>query len=169
MRLDPSIALAHDDYTEAIREYPGFAQEYYKRGNTQRRKGNYEQAVRDYAEAVRLNPGHAAAYNVRAWTLYLLGRNEEAIEDAERAVALTPKNVYHLGTRGHVMAALGRQKDALATFERAMAVGDPDWIESYQKALKRHGYYKAAIHGEYDPATRAALLACLLVGCRVIE
>ena len=67
------------------------------------------------------------------------------------------------------MAALGRRKEALATVEQAMAVTDSDWIESYQKALKRHGYYKGGIHGEYDPATRAALVACLLVGCRVIE
>jgi hypothetical protein len=67
------------------------------------------------------------------------------------------------------MAALGRRKEALAAFQRAMAVGDPNWIESYQKALKRHGYYSGGIHGEYDPATRAALVACLLAGCRVIE
>jgi tetratricopeptide (TPR) repeat protein len=169
VRLNASIALAYDDYTEAIREFPGFALKYYMRGITQHRRGNYEQAVRDYADAVRLNPGFAAAYNDRAWTLYLLGRNGEALDDIGRAVTLASGNASHLGTQGHVLAALDRRQDALAAFEQAMAVADSDWIESYQTALKRHGYYTGRIHGEYDAATRAALGACLQAGCRVMD
>ena len=104
-----------------------------------------------------------------AWALYLLERHEEVLGDAERAVSLAADNADYLGTEGHVLAALGRRQDALAAFERAMAVADTGWVGLYQEALTGHGYYSGAIHGAYDPATRAALQACLEAGCRLIE
>ncbi len=110
-----------------------------------------------------------AATSAGARALYLLERHEEALGDAERAVSLAVDNADYLGTEGHVLAALGRRQDALAAFERAMAVADTGWVGTYQEALTGHGYYNGAIHGAYDPATRAALQACLEAGCRLIE
>jgi tetratricopeptide (TPR) repeat protein len=169
VRQDPSIALAYNDYVEAIHRDVRLAQDHFDRANSHRRKGNYSQAIQDLDEAIRLNPGLAAAFNVRAWILYLLKRNEVALPDAERAVSLAPNVVYNLGTKAHVLAALGHWTDSLAVFNQALTVADAKWIKSYQKALKRHGYYEGRVDGVSNPAISAALEACLKAGCRVIE
>ncbi len=166
--LDPSIARNSENYTGVELPKLNTAQSY-KQGNKFLRKGNYEEAVWHYTEALRLDPSYASAYNARGWALYLMGRNAEALADAERAVALAPTSAYHFGTQGHVLAALGRTLEALAAFERGMAVGDGRWIGDYQKALTRHGYYKGDSDGDYDPAVRVALEACLEAGCRVVR
>ena len=58
---------------------------------------------------------------------------------------------------------------ARAGFERAMRVGGANRVREYQEALAGHGYYRGAIDGAYGPNTRAALVACLEAGCRLLE
>ena len=69
-----------------------------------------------------------------------------------------------------MLAALGRRNEALGEFERAMRVGGADRVRKYQEALAKHGYYRGAIAGgAYKTQTRAALVACLDAGCRLVE
>ena len=126
-------------------------------------------AIWHYDEAIRLDPNHASAHNARAWTLYTAGHNEDALPSAERAVSLAPGNAWNLGTKGLILAALGQWQAALTAFEQGLTVAEEDWIKSYQKALKKHGYYKGNSNGDYNSATRAALEACLQASCRVIK
>ncbi len=119
---------------------------------------------------LRIDPGDAFAYNNRAWALYLVGSNTEALGDADRSLSLRPGDAPTIDTRAHVLAALGRRGEALGEFERVMRVGGADWVRTYQEALAKHGYYRGAIDGgAYRPQTRAALVACLEAGCRLLE
>ncbi|MFQ5567944.1 MAG: peptidoglycan-binding protein, partial [Paracoccaceae bacterium] len=105
----------------------------------------------------------------RAWVLYLEGRNTEALGDVERSLSDRPDFLDAIDTRAHVLAALGRRGEALAEFERVMQLGGANWVRSYQGALAEHGYYRGAIDGVYGPEVRAALVACLEAGCRLLE
>jgi peptidoglycan hydrolase-like protein with peptidoglycan-binding domain len=68
-----------------------------------------------------------------------------------------------------VLAALGRNLEAIAEFERVIQTGGADWVRTYQEALQMHGRYQGAIDGTYDANTRAALNACINVGCRLMK
>jgi peptidoglycan hydrolase-like protein with peptidoglycan-binding domain len=50
-----------------------------------------------------------------------------------------------------------------------MQAGKADFVRMYQEALARHGYYRGTIDGAYGAGTRAALVACLDAGCRMLE
>jgi tetratricopeptide (TPR) repeat protein len=160
---------AIEDFTQVLRLDPGDAEAYYDRGNSYRIVGDYARAIEDYDQALRLEPGDAETYNNRAWTLYLVGRNAEALRDVDRSLSLVPERESHIDTRAHVLAAMGRQSEALAEFERAMEAGGADQVRSYQEALVKHGYYRGAVDGVYGPQVRAALVACLRAGCRLLD
>jgi tetratricopeptide (TPR) repeat protein len=163
-------ARAIEDYDQALRLDPGIAYAYYKRGNAYGHLGEYSRAIEDYDQALRLDPDYANAYNNRAWALYLLGRNTEALGDVDRSLSLRPGDPVIIDIRAHVLAALGRRNEALGEFERVMRVGGADWVRKYQEALAKHGYYRGAVDGgAYRPQTRAALVACLEAGCRLLE
>ena len=159
-------ALAIADYDQALRLDPGYARAYNGRAVVYSALGEHARAIENYDRAVRLDPGY---YNNRAWALYLLGRNAEALVDVERALSRDPRDIDIIDTRGHVLAALGRPGEARGAFERAMRVGRAKTVRKYQRALAAHGYYRGAIDGSYGPKTRAALVACLEAGCRVLE
>ena len=50
-----------------------------------------------------------------------------------------------------------------------MQISGANRVRKYQEALAGHGYYRGAIDGAYGPNTRAALVACLDAGCRLLE
>jgi tetratricopeptide (TPR) repeat protein len=160
---------AIEDYDEALRIDPRHALAYNNRGNAYSYLGEYRRAIEDYDQALRHDPGHAWTHNNRAWALYLLGRNAQALDDVEQSLSLGHGDANAFDTRAHVLAALGRTRAALASFERAMRFGRAGRVRAYQEALAKHGFYRGAVDGAYGPETRAALVACLNAGCRVIE
>ena len=54
----PDRAL--EDYDQAIRLNPSYAEPHYNRGNVYLATGQYDRAIEDYDQAVRLNPNYAA-------------------------------------------------------------------------------------------------------------
>ena len=42
-------------------------------------------------------------------------------------------------------------------------------MRKHQEALAKHGYYRGAIDGVYTAQTKAALVACVEAGCRVLK
>jgi tetratricopeptide (TPR) repeat protein len=56
---------ALQDYTEAIRLKPDYADAFYNRGVARRAKGDVDGALQDYTEAIRLKPDYADAFNNR--------------------------------------------------------------------------------------------------------
>ena len=76
------------DYDQAIRLKPYFANAYYNRGNAYALLKDYSRAIQDYNEAIRLNPDFAEAYYLRGVTYGNLGQPPRAIQTEENENAL---------------------------------------------------------------------------------
>jgi tetratricopeptide (TPR) repeat protein len=175
---------AIQDYDEAIRLDPGDAGSYYNRGLARQALGNDDLAARDYGEAIHLDPSLARTHKNYTGSitqslgflanLDFLPGSGSAQSYYDRGDAQRREGNFEKAAASYAEAVqrdpdYAAAYDARAAFERAMAVADTGWVGTYQEALTRHGYYHGAVNGAYDPATRAALQACLEGGCRVIE
>jgi tetratricopeptide (TPR) repeat protein len=79
---------AMTSYNQAVRNDPGGAWVYNRRGNAYRRSGHYQRAIQNYNEAIRRAPKFAESYAGRAFAYTLLSKDEKAQEDIARAVEL---------------------------------------------------------------------------------
>ncbi len=80
--------LAIRDFTEALRQRPGYVTAYFNRGLTYIKLERYEDGIEDYTSAIALAPDHPGAHVQRALAYTLLGRDEEAEADLARAIEL---------------------------------------------------------------------------------
>ena len=80
---------AIEEYDEAIRLNPEFADAYYNRGAAYGRLGQFQLAIEDCDEAIRLDPENAFAYLLRGAVYSDMGRPIEARADLETAITLT--------------------------------------------------------------------------------
>ena len=169
--LDPALRINGCKAVILSGEWQGkdLAPAYSLLGNGYRAIDDLATAIDSYGEALILDPGIASVYNNRAMALYILGRNDEALNDVNQSMALGPGSAGVIDTRAHVLVAMGRWREGLSEFERAIEVGGPDFVQMYQEALIRHGYYSGTASGVYDPTTWAALTDCLEAGCRLLE
>lgn len=167
---------AIEDFDQALEFNPDHLVTYNNRGSAYTHLGEHRRAIEDYDEALRRDPNYASArynrgndHNRLAWAQYLEGRNAEALVDVDQALLDRPGYAAALDTRAHVLAALGRSDEATTEFERAIEAGEAKFVRLYQEALVAHGFYHGSINGSYDAETRAALIACLKIACRVLE
>jgi tetratricopeptide (TPR) repeat protein len=80
--------LARCDFTEAIRLDPNFTSAYSSRGETYRKKGQYDAVISDCNEAVRLDLNNTWAYGICGRVYKQLGQKNQAIQDFEKALNL---------------------------------------------------------------------------------
>ncbi|MFN7660330.1 MAG: tetratricopeptide repeat protein, partial [Dolichospermum sp.] len=67
------IKGAIEEYNQALKLRPDFAEVYYKRGISRYKLGDLKGANLDYNQAIRLNPNYAGVYNHRGFTRHDLG------------------------------------------------------------------------------------------------
>jgi tetratricopeptide (TPR) repeat protein len=79
---------AVDDFNEAIRLKPDYADAYNNRGGAYFKLRRYQLAVKDFNEAIRLKPDYADAYNNRGGTYFNQGNKKPGCYDAQRACKL---------------------------------------------------------------------------------
>ena len=91
---------AIEDFNEAIRLNPNYAEAYYYRGEAKRRLEDYQGAIEDYTEAIRFNPNYAEAYYYRGLAKLELGEHKEAIQDYDKAIELNPNYALAYNDRG---------------------------------------------------------------------
>ncbi len=119
---------AVDEYEQAIRLNPDFAEAYNNRGAARRALGDLEAAVADFTEAIRLKDDLAVAHVNVASVLLDLGRTEEAVRHLERAFSLPLSEgevvaAYYNFGRAH--AALGDRAAAIEALSEAIEL-DPE-------------------------------------------
>jgi tetratricopeptide (TPR) repeat protein len=85
--------------------------DYFQRGNSHYKKGDYDLAIRDLTEAIHLDPKGAGAYNNRGRAYRKKGEYDLAIRDFTEAIRLDPKlaAAYGNGTLGDVHWIIGSQ------------------------------------------------------------
>lgn len=102
---------AIENFSQAIRSNPNYAEAYNNRGVAIRDYlRDYQRALEDFNQAIKINPNYAEAYNNRGLAHFYLGNDQESIEDLERATQLNPQDTeakknqdlvynYYLGQR----------------------------------------------------------------------
>ena len=171
IRLKPDAAsysnrgIAHDnlgqyqraieDYREAIRLKPDYAEAYNNRGAAYHNLGQKQRAIEDYNEAIRLKPDHADAYYNRGITYRELGQYQLAIEDYNEAIRLKPDAVDAYYNRGIAYYNLGQKQRAIEDYNEAIRL-KPYTAEAYNNrgaAYDNLGQKQRAIE-DYNEAIR---------------
>ncbi|MBM25004.1 MAG: hypothetical protein CL760_04810, partial [Chloroflexi bacterium] len=106
---------AIDEYSEAIKLNPNYADAYnnrgfsygklgkheeakadradtnFFRGVSYGKLGKHEEAIDEYSETIKIDPNYSKAYNNRGLSYCELGQHEKAIEDYNKVILLNPK------------------------------------------------------------------------------
>lgn len=116
--------------SEEIRQHPGSAEAYLRRGKANLKLLRPLQAVNDFSEAIRLNPDNAGeALRNRAYVLFKSGGPAgpaAALEDLNRAISINPRFAKAYMTRGIVLVAQGNKAAGLADFDKAVSIAPGD-------------------------------------------
>ncbi|MCH6590699.1 MAG: tetratricopeptide repeat protein [Proteobacteria bacterium] len=115
---------AIEDFDEAVRLKPDYAQAYHNRGIAYYDKGLDEQAIADLDNAIRLKPDYATGYFNRGLVYDKMGLYDWASDDYSKAILLQPDLDSAYFNRGRMYEATGRQPSALQDFQRAYSL-DP--------------------------------------------
>jgi len=137
---------AIEDYDQAIRLNPGYAEAYYNRGNAHYYKGDYDRAIEDYDQAIRLNPGYAEAYYNRGCVYHGKGELGRAIADYSESIRLQPDDPKVYYNRGNAYRDKGDLNLAIADYNQAIEL-KPDYAKAY---ANRGSSYTGK--GNYDRA-----------------
>jgi lipoprotein NlpI len=144
-----AVDLAMQDYDQAIRLKPDYADAFNSRGTLYADKGDLDRAVQDYNEAIRLNPEKRTL----AWALYNRGQvyaergqHERAIEDYDRAIKamLFTRATF---ARGQAYFALGQYERAIEDFNTTIryARGEAKAFAARAAAYMSKGEYSRAV------------------------
>jgi tetratricopeptide (TPR) repeat protein len=138
---------AIENFTQAIKLNPDYAQAYNQRGDAFYRLGNYEKAQSDSSEAIRLNSKDTNAYYDRGFTLYTLSNYNGAIADFSQAIAIDSRNADAYYARGLARSQIKEKQGAIEDFNQAIAINS-DYAAAYlerAKIFRRQGKKLEAI------------------------
>jgi tetratricopeptide (TPR) repeat protein len=82
---------ALQDYNQAIRLKPDYADAYFNRGYTYFLKGQIDRAIQDYDQAIRINPRYALALKFRGQAKLKKGDRAGGNADIAKARQINPK------------------------------------------------------------------------------
>ncbi|MDM3850523.1 MAG: tetratricopeptide repeat protein [Aphanizomenon gracile PMC627.10] len=117
---------AIDDYNQAIKINPNYADAYYNRGNVRDDLGDKQGAIDDYNQAIKINPNLAQAYNNRGLARKELGDKQGAIDDYNQAIKINPNYALAYYNRGNARKELGDKPGAIADYNLAIKFNPND-------------------------------------------
>jgi len=93
LRINPNYEQARlnlEKATKILKEKPHLAEMHNNLGNTYRKKGLYNKALREYKKAININPRFAEAYNNLGVTLADMGELRRAVRQFRKALRINP-------------------------------------------------------------------------------
>jgi tetratricopeptide (TPR) repeat protein/S1-C subfamily serine protease len=121
---------AIDDYTQAIKINPNYAQAYNNRGVARNELGDKQGAIDDYTQAIKINPNLALAYYNRGNVRDDLGDKQGAIDDFNQAIKINPNYAKAYYNRGIVRNELGDKQGAIDDYTQAIKI-NPNYANAY--------------------------------------
>lgn len=146
---------AIEDYTQAIKINPNYAEAYYNRGIVYDELGDKKTAIQDYNQAIKIKPNDADAYYNRGIAQSDLGDKKSAIEDYSQAIRVNSNYANAYYNRGIAQSDLGDKKAAIQDYTQAIRI-DPKYTNAYYNrgiAQSDLGNRKAAIE-DYSQAIK---------------
>jgi tetratricopeptide (TPR) repeat protein/S1-C subfamily serine protease len=121
---------AIDDFNQAIKINPNYAQAYNNRGIVRDDLGDKQGAIDDFNQAIKINPNYAQAYYNRGIVRNELGDKQGAIDDYNLAIKINPNYANAYNNRGYVRNELGDKQGAIDDFNQAIKF-NPNLAEAY--------------------------------------
>ncbi len=147
---------AIQDFDQAIKLDPKYANAFNSRGIAYQAKGDNERAIQDYGEAIRLDPGNPNPLNGRCWVRASLGQLQAALADCNESLRLRPNNSNTLDSRAFLYIRLGRWNDAITDADAALRANPTNAYALFERGFaKRHNGDLAA--GDKDIAASRAI------------
>jgi tetratricopeptide (TPR) repeat protein len=151
--------LAIQEYTQAIRVKPDFADAFNNRGAAYHTKGDYDRAIQDYSQAIHLNPGFGDALHKRGFAYYKKGDFERALQDYNEAIRLHPAfTATTLSNRGSLYSERGNYDQAIRDYSEAIDLRRgtvaADFAGRGKAYSAKHDYDRAVV--DYEQAIRLA-------------
>jgi Flp pilus assembly protein TadD len=143
-RLDEAI----DQFQQALRLKPEYADAQNNLGAALYRKGQTAGAIHQFQETIRLNPDYAEAYNNLGVVFAEKGQIDEAIRCYREAIRLVPDNAVTHHSLGVALGQKGQIDEAISQFQEAIRL-KPDYAEAHYNLGTALG-----IKGRIDEAIR---------------
>jgi len=131
-RVKANYAQAIDDFNEAIRLVPNYANAFNNRGVAYRNMGDLDRAVADYDQAILIKPDYVAAFYNRGLALADKKQYAKAISDFTAVLRVDPKNPTVLYRRGTIYLNSGDIEAGNADLAEAKAI-KPDIAEDIRR------------------------------------
>jgi tetratricopeptide (TPR) repeat protein len=97
-------------------------EEWYQRGVSFLRSGQYDEALGAFSQAIELNPQHSEAYRNRGLAWAKKGELDRAISDYTRAVEINPEDSQAYRNRAIAWSEKGELKRGLTDAEAALTL-----------------------------------------------
>ena len=147
---------AIQDFNQAIKLDPKYANAFNSRGIAYQAKGDNERAIQDYGEAIRLDPANPNPLNGRCWVRASLGQLQAALTDCNESLRLRPNNSNTLDSRAFLYIRLGRWNDAITDSDAALQANPKNAYALFERGFaKRHNGDLAG--GDKDIAASRAI------------
>jgi Flp pilus assembly protein TadD len=126
--------LARDQFLDAIKRDPSFAECYNNLGLVYTEMGEEAKAAAAFLKAIKLNPDLHAAYNNLGYVYYKQGNYEKAVEMHAEAVSRSANNSSAYTNLGNAHFKLGHREEARAAWKKAIELDPAN--EKAQRSLK---------------------------------